>query len=113
MEVTGNKAGRFHVSDTDRLGSFELAKRYCSLAVQVEPADATANMNVCGGGRGRVGSASQPTAHVPLPCSRQLGMLYKESLEFGIAIQYLEAANKYTNGTDIVVLGNLASALSR
>ena len=86
MEVSGHGAGRFGVTGPQRMAAFERAKVYCAKAAQIAPEDKTANMN--------------------------LGMLYKESLEFNLAIHHLQKA-KDTDPTDQVVLTNLATTMSR
>jgi tetratricopeptide (TPR) repeat protein len=86
MEASGSLYGVQHVEFAQRQKAFEEAKRVCPRAVAVDDSDYTANMH--------------------------LGMLYKEGLEFDLAISFLRKALK-ANPDDVVVLTNLASALSR
>ena len=86
MEVTGASAGRFEVSQAQRLKAFTDAKQYCADALVADPDDASANMN--------------------------MGMVYKESLEFDSAIVYFQRAHD-VNPDDPVVLSNLATTMSR
>jgi len=86
MEVSGHGAGRFGVTSAQRMAAFEKAKIYCAKATHIAPKDKTANMN--------------------------LGMLYKESLEFDLAIHHLNKARE-ADPNDHVVLTNLATTMSR
>ncbi len=46
VQVSGVSAGRFDIDAVARKESFELAKMYCGRALEVDPEDGTANMNV-------------------------------------------------------------------
>ena len=86
MEVSGAPAGRFDVTQEMRMQAFANAKFYCSKALELDPEGHTPNMN--------------------------LGMVYKESLEFESAIHYFEIAHR-AKPDDAVVLSNLATTMSR
>jgi tetratricopeptide (TPR) repeat protein len=86
MEVSGGPAGRFDVTQERRLKAFSDAKYYCSKALEIDPEGHTPNMN--------------------------LGMVYKDSLEFDSAIYYFEKALA-AEPNDAVVLSNLATTMSR
>lgn len=86
MEVSGAPAGRFDVTQDMRMQAFADAKLYCSKALELDPDGHTPNMN--------------------------LGMVYKESLEFDSAIHYFKIAHD-VKPDDAVVLSNLATTLSR
>lgn len=86
MEVSGAPAGRFDVTQVQRQQAFQDAKEYCSTALKIDPEGHAPNMN--------------------------LGMVYKESLEFDTAIYYFERAYR-AKPNDAVILSNLATTLSR
>ena len=86
MEVSGAPAGRFEVTQDMRMQAFADAKFYCSKALELDPEGHTPNMN--------------------------LGMVYKESLEFDSAIHYFSIAHR-AKPNDAVVLSNLATTMSR
>ena len=46
MQIQPSMHGRFDVSHEERVGGFNMAKKYCNLAVQADPKNAEANMNV-------------------------------------------------------------------
>eukprot|EP00038_Savillea_parva_P027749 m.61258 g.61258 ORF g.61258 m.61258 type:complete len:795 (+) comp8013_c1_seq1:131-2515(+) len=86
MEVSGGAVGRFGITRAQRITSFEEAKVYCMQAVAVAKDDKLANMN--------------------------LGMLYKESLEFDLAVKHMKKALE-KDPNDVIVMTNLATTLSR
>eukprot|EP00039_Didymoeca_costata_P026694 m.16421 g.16421 ORF g.16421 m.16421 type:complete len:782 (+) comp5696_c0_seq2:137-2482(+) len=86
IEVTGPTAGRFEVTQEQRHAAFAEAKQFCAQALEVAPDEPMANQN--------------------------LGMLYKESLDFDTAIQFFRKA--YELGKDdYVIIQNLATTLGR
>lgn len=86
MEVSGESSGRFYVTASARTKAFSNAKRYCSVNVEYNPEDYTANM--------------------------LMGMLLKDGLDFDSAIIYLRKAHNL-EPHDTTVMVNLASLLSR
>ena len=47
-QIQPSMHGRFDVSYEERLAGFNMGKKFCNLAVQADPKNAEANMNVCG-----------------------------------------------------------------